>query len=219
MSGGAGVRMRWVILSFVVACGRDGRDSTGTSDDSAADDSGVVDGDGDGWFAPDDCDDGNEAVHPAATEICNAIDDDCDGGTDEDAMSQWFADHDGDGFGDDSETVKACAPPADSDWVVVGDDCDDASPTIHPDAAEVCDDANTDEDCDGAVDDADDSVTGQGTYYTDADNDDFGVLPIVLACDQPAGTAGGDTDCDDANPERNPAPPRCVAAATRIATG
>ncbi len=122
-------------------------------------------------------------------------------------MSQWFADHDGDGFGDDSETVTACAPPADGDWVVVGDDCDDASPTIHPDAAEVCDDANTDEDCDGAVDDADDSVTGQGTYYTDADNDDFGVLPIVLACDQPAGTAGGDTDCDDADPERNPGTP------------
>ncbi|MBM4394253.1 MAG: lamin tail domain-containing protein [Deltaproteobacteria bacterium] len=42
------------------------------------------DGDGDGVAEDEgDCDDGDPAVHPGATEVCNGADDDCDGAIDE----------------------------------------------------------------------------------------------------------------------------------------
>ena len=52
-----------------------------------------VDSDGDGYYPLDcqdnrcpnrtDCNDKNKSVHPGATEVCNSIDDNCDGNTDE----------------------------------------------------------------------------------------------------------------------------------------
>ncbi len=115
----------------------------------------------------------------------------------------WFADNDGDGFGLDSETVDACDPP-DGSWVRVGGDCDDTSAAVNPDAREVCDPANVDEDCDGDADDADPSATGQGTYYTDDDADGYGALPAIVACNQPGGSTTSNTDCDDTDPGANP---------------
>jgi hypothetical protein len=44
---------------------------------------GSLDKDGDGYIGSYDCDDTNAAVHPWATEVCNGIDDDCDGLVDE----------------------------------------------------------------------------------------------------------------------------------------
>jgi hypothetical protein len=44
----------------------------------------VVDGDGDGTPDGPDCNDADPAVGPTAAEVCNGIDDDCDGETDED---------------------------------------------------------------------------------------------------------------------------------------
>ncbi|MDP2316603.1 MAG: putative metal-binding motif-containing protein [Pseudomonadota bacterium] len=61
-----------------------------------------------------DCDDTQAAVNPAATEVCNATDDDCDGVVDEDDAadaSTWYADADADGFGDAAASVLACAAP------------------------------------------------------------------------------------------------------------
>lgn len=64
-------------------------DDTGTPDDTA--DSGdtgtVVDADADGHAADVDCDDANPAIHPAAAESCNDVDDNCDGEVDEGAPS------------------------------------------------------------------------------------------------------------------------------------
>ena len=47
------------------------------------------DGDDDGHFARpcgDDCDDSDASVHPGAPEVCNCVDDDCDGAVDEDLI-------------------------------------------------------------------------------------------------------------------------------------
>jgi len=55
----------------------------------------------------------------------------------------WYADGDGDGHGDPAAAMTACTQPA--DFVELGDDCDDASPFVHPGHAEVCD--GLDNDC------------------------------------------------------------------------
>ncbi len=44
----------------------------------------VIDSDGDGWAALSDCDDGNPDIHPGALEVCDSVDNDCDGAVDED---------------------------------------------------------------------------------------------------------------------------------------
>src|SRR5262245_61383711 len=50
----------------------------------------------------DDCDDGAADVHPGAAEVCNGLDDDCDGSADLGAIDPtvYYLDRDGDGFGD-----------------------------------------------------------------------------------------------------------------------
>src|SRR5688572_25197854 len=61
----------------------------------------TADDDGDGFTAADDCDDGNAAVNPAAEELCNTIDDDCDGQVDGEGATGAmlvYADLDLDGY-------------------------------------------------------------------------------------------------------------------------
>jgi len=52
--------------------------------DGAADE--FCDRDGDGWFAPEDCQDRDPRIHPGQPERCNAIDDNCDGLIDNDPI-------------------------------------------------------------------------------------------------------------------------------------
>ena len=101
---------------------------------------GCLDVDQDGFYhiagcGPVDCDDTDGQVNPAASEVCgNGLDDDCDGGTDDlvDPLLflDWHPDADGDGFGDPSITISACAQPA--DHVLDGTDCNDADPLVFP---------------------------------------------------------------------------------------
>ncbi len=157
-----------------------------------------------GWVEPElatDCDDGDAAIHPDAEEICNGIDDDCDGRVDEELESSWYTDADGDGFGDPGVAWYGCEPGA--GWVENASDCDDANSGIHPDAPEICD--GLDNDCDGLIDDEDDSVTGTTTWYGDADGDGYGDdASITRACEQPSGTSAYGGDCDDGDAAFNP---------------
>jgi large repetitive protein len=145
-----------------------------------------------------DCDDSDSTIHPGAVEVCDGVDNDCDGTADSGASATWYADADGDGYGDASSTASSCTAPAG----YVGDDtdCDDADLDVNPGADELCN--GIDDDCDGLVDDDDDSVdlSTADTWYADDDGDGFGdPADDVVACDAPAGFASDDSDCDDAD--------------------
>ncbi len=140
-----------------------------------------------------DCDDAAAGTYPGADELCNGVDDDCDGDTDEGAVDAptWYADADGDSFGDASATLRACSQPA--GHVSDSSDCNDGDGAIHPAGTETCD--GVDQDCDGAVDEG---ATDATTWYLDADADGHGLAGTeVQACGQPSGHVGSDDDCDD----------------------
>jgi hypothetical protein len=149
-----------------------------------------------------DCDDGDAAIHPTATELCNSVDDDCDGDTDEaDAAdaTTWYFDADGDLYGDPTRTELACTQPSRS--VADGSDCDDADPLVSPAGTESCN--TVDDDCNGTVDD---SAIDPELWYEDADGDGYGdeLGAAASACDAPAGYVSDQTDCDDSSVDVNP---------------
>jgi hypothetical protein len=122
-------------------------DGYGDPDDyieSCSEEAGYVDN-------PDDCNDDEAAAYPGGEEICDEIDNDCDGSVDEGAFDEtdWYPDVDGDGWGDDAGKVVDCFNPG--DYIVRGGDCDDDDASAGPDVAEVCED-DVDNDCDGLVD-------------------------------------------------------------------
>ena len=158
-----------------------------------------ADADGDGYAACEECDDGDAAVNPGATEACNGVDDDCDGTADEGATgATWYADNDGDGYGDASSPVDSCTRP--SGYVAGATDCDDGQSAVNPGAAETCN--GVDDDCDGTVDGGASDAT---TWYADADGDGYGdSTSTATACDAPSGYVAAGGDCDDADAAYNP---------------
>ncbi len=141
----------------------------------------------------DDCDDTSAAVSPAATELCNGLDDDCDGTVDEDSASDattWYLDYDSDGHGGSRYTTVSCDAP--SGYVASSDDCDDTTASVSPSASESCD--GVDNDCDGATDEG----LSTSTYYADADGDGFGDAgDSTTDCTAPTDYVSDSTDCDD----------------------
>ncbi len=164
------------------------------------------DADGDGFSAPDDCDDTDATVYPGAPEVCDGIDNDCNGLVDDQVpgggflpVALWYQDLDGDGYGD-GPPIESCSSPG-PDYVMVQGDCDDTDASIYPAAPEVCD--GVDNDCDGLVDE---NAGGGLVVFEDLDGDGFGGQPLQ-DCTPPGvpGTTTMGGDCDDLDPTVNPA--------------
>ncbi len=142
----------------------------------------------------DDCDDTNGARHGGQVEVCDEIDNDCDGITDESpASTTWYRDADADGFGSaESGTMVSCIPPA--GHVLRLGDCNDEDARINPLADERCN--GVDDDCDG-----------RANFFIDGGpdtEDDDGDGVADMRC--------GGGDCDDADIDVRPGAPEQMDA-------
>ncbi len=153
-----------------------------------------TDGDGDGWVGCDDCDDGDSTIHPDSTEVCDGVDNNCDGDIDVDAEDalDWYVDSDGDGVGAPTNSVEACTAPP--NYVATSNDCDDADDRRYPGAIEVCD--GVDNDCDNLADGAD--AAGAIDWYIDQDGDGYGSTNLQRThCDPGPDGVDDTSDCND----------------------
>ena len=143
-----------------------------------------------------DCDDTTGLAYPGANEVCDTVDNDCDGEVDEGVLTTWYADSDGDTYGDPNTTEAACSAPA--GFVAIARDCDDSSADVSPAQVEVCD--RIDNDCNGVIDEC-----GGNKFYRDADGDGFGDPSTEIdGCFAPEGYVTDRNDCDDTNPNLFP---------------
>jgi len=153
-----------------------------------------IDLDDDGDLDPDasDCGPLDDTIFNGATEVCDAIDQDCDGD-----LVESFADTDGDG------TPDCVDVDLDGDGFNAGLDCDDADASIFPGAPESCD--MVDSDCNGDLVDGEADLDGDGTPdCVDADADGDGFLSAQDCGDSdpnvypnaPEVCDGIDQDCD-----------------------
>ncbi len=158
---------------------------------------GRVDADGDGTFACEECDDSDPAVYPGADELCDGLDNDCDGALDEDGAlfgPAWYADADGDGFGNADASQQSCGAP--DGHVADGTDCDDQNALANPDAPEIWYDGE-DEACDGGSDDDHDGDGRDALVAGGQDCDDRD--PTVYAGAEDLAGDGVDQDCSGAD--------------------
>lgn len=131
-----------------------------------------------------------------ATEVCNGLDDNCDGTVDEGVTVSAFVDGDGDGYGT-GPAMMICAGTA--GYATRDGDCIDGNSAINPGQPDPCD--GVDSDCSGP-----ETVV---TYYRDADGDGHGSLamPMTSCSGAPVGFVASSDDCDDSadtGPRRYP---------------
>ncbi len=122
-----------------------------------------------------DCNDASTSINPGKTEVCNGVDDNCDGMTDPDGITgcvNRYRDEDVDGYG--AEPPVCMCSPRGVYTVTVGGDCGDLNSSINPGRPELCN--KIDDDCDGGTDTGDmesacplpEGVEPHGTKYCDA---------------------------------------------------
>ncbi|MGB0637891.1 MAG: putative metal-binding motif-containing protein [Myxococcota bacterium] len=175
--------------------------------DDTADSGGSVspedmDADRDGVTIRDgDCDDNDPDRYPGNTEMCNGIDNNCDGDVDKPAPAdgtRWYIDLDSDDWGNAGVDKVACEQPL--GFTLFPGDCDDSESEVFPGAIELCD--TIDNNCDAIVDtDASDAIE----FYRDADGDGYGNADsVIYACSVPIGYTDNALDCMDSQPSVNP---------------
>jgi large repetitive protein len=174
-----------------------------------------------------DCNDVDRDIHPGATELCDGIDNDCNGS--DDAMRvRCFADGDLDGYPPaGASSSMECPDPArmavgfcpvnrtNRDPATAANvDCDDSNPGFGPGVMEMCSVPAVDQNCNGTADE------GIVTCYADGDRDGFaptGAAMLAPACAITGGYGGcglgytsrnpataGNADCDDVMALVNP---------------
>ena len=117
------------------------------------------------------------------------------------------ADADGDGFGAGEWAFEGCSGM--EGYAANNDDCDDTDLMVHPDATEVCDELDVDENCNGTSDNDDVTAAdaGKSNFYLDADYDTYTVAAATRFCDivpTYRAAVSAQLDCNDAASAINP---------------
>jgi hypothetical protein len=136
--------------------------------ESLADDEDDTDGDGyyacdgDNNGAIDDCNDDSSLQYEGFPEVCDGLDNDCDGSVPTDELDE------------DNDGVAECLG-----------DCQDDEPAVYPGADEICD--GLDNDCDGDFDDDDPDASPLFGWFIDSDGDGYGDINDagIAACFNP----------------------------------
>jgi len=200
-----------VILMFIISACQDNvvgktKGKKGDTGGTGGGGTSCIDNDLDGYGAGcpqgPDCNDNNANMNTGALEICDGVDNDCDGLVNE----GWTFDVDSDGY----SSLTSCEGSK--------DDCNDNNAAINPLASEVCD--SVDNDCNGLIDegltfdvdsDGYSSLTSCSGSKDDCNDTNVSINPLASeVCDSV------DNNCDGLIDEGNICAPPCVPSEFRV---